>query len=120
MKKKILSLLCAFTILFGSLSGIFPVLSLAVDSNANQVLIGKNDMPLRLLFDEPAPEMDCEYSQACDITGKGIDIPWEQYSIPIGNSHFGVNVFGRTETERIQITEKTLSHTFSYSPDSGG
>ncbi|MBQ3015533.1 MAG: glycoside hydrolase N-terminal domain-containing protein [Clostridia bacterium] len=120
MKKKILSLICGCAILFGSVSGLFSVIGFAVESNANQVLIDESDMPLKLLFDKPAPIMDSEYSHACDTTGKGIDIPWEQYSLPIGNAHFGVNVFGRTETERIQVTEKTLYHPFSYSPDSGG
>ena len=33
---------------------------------------------------------------------------WERWSLPIGNSYMGVNVFGRTETERLQITENSL------------
>ena len=33
---------------------------------------------------------------------------WEQWSLPIGNGYMGVNVFGRTETERLQITENSL------------
>ena len=33
---------------------------------------------------------------------------WESYSLPLGNGYFGVNIFGRTEIERIQISEPTL------------
>ena len=33
---------------------------------------------------------------------------WEKWSLPIGNSFMGVNVFGRTETERLQISENSL------------
>ena len=120
MRKRILCLLCAVTVLLGSLSGLFPVVTYAGEPDADLQTDNERDLPLRLLFDTPAPILDSEFSPACDTTGKGIDRSWEQYSLPIGNAFFGVNVFGRTETERIQITEKTLYHTFSYSPDSGG
>ena len=30
---------------------------------------------------------------------------WERESYPIGNGWFGVNVFGRVESERLQVTE---------------
>lgn len=39
------------------------------------------------------------------------DVPddgWEKWSLPIGNGYMGVNVFGRTLTERLQITENSL------------
>lgn len=36
------------------------------------------------------------------------DEDWEMQSYPIGNGYMGANFFGRTDTERIQITEKTL------------
>ena len=35
---------------------------------------------------------------------------WEKWSLPLGNGYMGVNVFGRTETERLQITENSLSN----------
>ena len=38
---------------------------------------------------------------------------WEKWSLPLGNGYFGANVFGRTGTERIQITEKSLSNPMS-------
>ncbi len=39
---------------------------------------------------------------------------WESESYPIGNGYMGANIFGRTDTERIQITEKTLCNDGSY------
>ena len=33
---------------------------------------------------------------------------WERWALPLGNGHMGAMVFGRTETERIQLNEKTL------------
>ena len=35
---------------------------------------------------------------------------WEKYSMPIGNSYMGGNVFGGVEHERIQITENSLEN----------
>lgn len=37
---------------------------------------------------------------------------WEKWSLPLGNGYFGANVFGRTDTERIQLTEKSLSNPY--------
>ena len=35
---------------------------------------------------------------------------WEKWSLPLGNGYMGVSVFGRTETERLQVTENSLSN----------
>ncbi len=48
---------------------------------------------LRLWYNEPAPDSDAG---------------WVNRSIPMGNGYMGVNVFGGTATERIQITENSL------------
>ncbi len=40
----------------------------------------------------------------------GPDVGWERWSLPVGNGYFGANVFGRYDSERIQITEKTLQN----------
>ncbi len=42
--------------------------------------------------------------------GRPFDEDWEKWSYPIGNGHLGVNVFGRTDTERLQVTEKSLAN----------
>ncbi|MDQ8179567.1 glycoside hydrolase family 95 protein [Pelagicoccus sp. SDUM812005] len=47
----------------------------------------------RLWYDEPAPDSD-----------EG----WANRSIPMGNGYMGLNVFGGTDSERIQITENSL------------
>ena len=39
---------------------------------------------------------------------KSYDRDWERWSYPIGNGYTGVSIFGRTDTERVQITDKTL------------
>ncbi len=40
------------------------------------------------------------------------DDGWEKWSIPLGCGYMGVNVFGRTQTERLQVTENSLSNPF--------
>ena len=45
------------------------------------------------------------------------DDGWEKWSLPIGNGYMGVNVFGRTETERLQITENSFSNPATYDPE---
>lgn len=42
------------------------------------------------------------------------DDGWEKWSLPIGNGYMGVNVFGRTDTERLQITENSFSNPALY------
>lgn len=41
-------------------------------------------------------------------TDRPIDVDWENRSLPIGNGYMGASVFGRTDSERLQITDKTL------------
>ena len=48
---------------------------------------------MRLWYDEPAPDSNAG---------------WVNRSIPMGNGYMGVNVFGGTTSERIQITENSL------------
>ena len=50
-------------------------------------------MKLQLRYNSPAPDNDDG---------------WERYSLPIGCSHLGGNIFGGVEYERIQITENSL------------
>ena len=40
------------------------------------------------------------------------DEGWENWSLPLGNGYMGVNVFGRVNTERLQITENSLSNPY--------
>ena len=94
--------------LFGSFAGMIPVSAETVGDTG--YIIEESDIPLRLWYDEPAPITSTENSDKA-TSGSGSDIGWEQYSLPIGNGYLGANVFGRTETERIQLTDKTLANT---------
>lgn len=46
--------------------------------------------------------------------GYPFDKDWESESYPIGNGYMGANIFGRTDIERIQITDKTLANEGLY------
>ena len=68
--------------------------------------------PLRLFYDKEAPfgfeNTDRVPNSGYEQIFNNIDDGWERWSLPLGNGYFGINVFGRTETERVQISEKTL------------
>ena len=77
-----------------------------IDMNALKV--NTNSIPLKLWYDEQAPFINECSEEASMMAGQ--DIGWQNWSLPIGNGYVGANVFGRTETERVQITEKTLTN----------
>ena len=62
---------------------------------------------------EPAPNRGADWD-IVKAGGKPFDKDWEEWSYPIGNGYMGANLFGRTDTERIQITEKTLANKGIY------
>lgn len=93
--RKVIGLICVMSILSIALFSALPFKAAA----DNSVIIEDSDIPLRLHYDEPA-------------TASTEDAAWVNWSLPVGNGYFGANVFGRTETERIQITEKTLSNPY--------
>jgi alpha-L-fucosidase 2 len=65
---------------------------------------------------EPAPNHGADWT-----FGRGripYDEDWEAWSYPIGNGYIGANLFGRVDTERIQITDKTVHNIGCY--DRGG
>lgn len=68
--------------------------------------------PLRLFYDKEAPfgfeDRDRVPNTAYEQIFNNVDDGWERWSLPLGNGYFGINVFGRTDVERIQITDKTL------------
>ncbi len=83
---------------------------------------------LQIWFDEEAPKIgECNPKghMTSDVENGVNDIGWNDWSLPIGNGYFGVNIFGRVGCERVQITEKTLSNpwqnnkTATYSQDGG-
>ena len=38
-----------------------------------------------------------------------VDPAWENWSLPIGNGYMGASIFGRTTTERVQLTENSMA-----------
>jgi alpha-L-fucosidase 2 len=56
---------------------------------------------------EPAPNSGPDYNKP-QHGGYPYDKDWEYYSYPLGNGFIGANLFGRTDTERVQITDKTV------------
>ena len=114
MKKKLISLLFLCSVLVG----VIPLALVAGASENTATYIEDSDVPLKLWYDEEALKEN-ENSPAASTAGANEDIGWAHWSLPIGNGYFGANVFGRTETERIQITEKTLMNPTSVKDSDG-
>ncbi|QDO95459.1 glycoside hydrolase family 95 protein [Formosa sediminum] len=62
---------------------------------------------------EPAPNRGGDFN-ITKARGYPYDEDWELHSYPIGNGYMGANIFGRTDVERIQLTEKTLANEGLY------
>jgi hypothetical protein len=58
----------------------------------------------KLWYDKPAPNRGRVSNEP-----KAKDPDWEAWSLPLGCGYFGVNIFGRTDVERMQVTEVSLS-----------
>ena len=67
----------------------------------------------QLWYNTPAPNSGGDYKKVM-AGGVPYDKDWENWSLPIGNGWLGACVFGRTDTERIQITENTLANKSLY------
>lgn len=82
----------------------------------DSILISGQKKDLRLWYDEEAPYGNENISKAYAATQEYKDIEndgWEKWSLPLGNGYSGINVFGRTDIERIQITDNSLSSQLS-------
>ena len=75
------------------------------------------NIPLKLKYTEPAShDKDGVFEHMGDSLPSNrariktsVNDDWERWSLPVGNGYFGANVFGRTETERITVADKTLA-----------
>lgn len=65
-----------------------------------------------LWYDAPAPNGGSV--NVVKSRGFPYDEDWERWSLPIGNGYMGLSIFGRTDTERMQLTEKTLGNKGPY------
>ena len=64
---------------------------------------------------EPAPNRGNNWEQTkTHDRPRSYDSDWERWSYPLGNGYLGACVFGRTDTERIQVTDKTLHNRGRY------
>ena len=92
--------------------------------NERFIQVNVADIPLRLRYDSEASHgISLGYDDVSESFGSGrnhilehLDDDWERWSLPLGNGYFGANVFGRTDTERIQLTEKTLANPYYVAP----
>ena len=66
----------------------------------------------KLWYDKPAPNRGPVPKDWAKNWSKTKDEDWEKWSLPLGNGYFGVNIFGRTDTERLQITEVSLCNPY--------
>ena len=60
----------------------------------------------KLWYDRPAPNNGAVFEE--NWSDRPTDTDWERYSLPIGNGYIGASIFGRTDTERILLSDKTL------------
>ena len=66
----------------------------------------------KLWYDKPAPNRGKTPMDWPPHWAKEKDPDWEEWSLPMGCGHLGVNIFGRTDTERIQVTEVSLANPY--------
>lgn len=67
----------------------------------------------KLWYNRPAFNRGGDYN-TIKAHGYPFDEDWERWSLPIGNGYMGATVFGRTDTERIQLSEKTMGNKGCY------
>jgi len=91
---------------------ILPILALFLTFPA---FAGVSPRTYEIWENEPAPNRGSNWeSTKSSDKRKSYDKDWEQWSYPIGNGYVGASVFGRTDSERIQITDKTLHNKGIY------
>ena len=59
----------------------------------SEYIIEKNDVPYLIHYDEQTPFINDDSSAAFGESGKNVS--WENWTLPLGNGYFGVNIFGR-------------------------
>lgn len=67
----------------------------------------KESTDLRLWYDKPASEGKVILSPGAFATTPE-ENQWQQFTLPIGNSHIGANIYGEVEREHLTFNEKTL------------
>ena len=89
--KRIISMAAALTMVLTA-APVYGTSAVAAENNNED----GSTKPLKLQYFSPADKGSSERNN------------WERWALPLGNGHMGAMVLGRTETERIQLNEKTL------------
>jgi hypothetical protein len=89
------------------LHGLSGILLVLLGSALNAEETSMRETVYELWENEPAPNRGADDAKI-QAGGYPYDKDWEYYSYPIGNGYIGANLFGRTDTERVQITDKTV------------
>ncbi|MCH6256538.1 glycoside hydrolase family 95 protein [Puniceicoccaceae bacterium K14] len=79
----------------------------------NSAHAGSSERVYTLWDDQPAPNRGGNYDIR-KARGYPYDEDWELHSYPLGNGYMGINFFGQTDVERIQLTEKTICNEGLY------
>ena len=121
MKKRILAFVLAISMIIPIVASTGLISFANEKKDAEIISVPKKD--LVLWYDEEAPYGNEDLSIAYKGANEYKDIAddgWEKWSLPLGNGYSGINVFGRTDTERIQITDNTLSSQLNKIETVGG
>lgn len=86
---------------------------LATGMTALPLRAQETNMTYEIWETEPAPNRGSDW-KIIKARGMPYDEDWEERSYPLGNGYMGACLFGRTDTERVQITEKTLHNKEPY------
>ena len=89
-------------------SFLFAVISISSVAQTSKAL--KN---YQLWYDAPTPNRGADNSKI-QAGGYPFDADWENWSLPIGNGWMGASIFGRNDTDRIQLTENSLDNKSLY------
>ena len=75
---------------------------------ANDVIT--TDKIYKLWYDEQAPDESADgvINPTYNLSATS---GWENWQLPLGNGYMGAAIFGRTDRERVQLSDKTLSST---------
>lgn len=88
----------------------FLILFFGLNQESIAQSIKNSDKKLVLWYNEPAPNRGADYAIQMPGRGKPFDADWEDLSLPLGNGYLGATIFGRNDTERIQLSENSLSN----------
>lgn len=100
-----------YKLLSAALAAALSVNMIVLPSKAAESTPIITEKPLRLWYNKPSDKTDDIIDNS--VTNRG---GWDKYSLPIGNGYMGASVFGRLDTDRVQIADKTLANPYRSDP----